>query len=291
MHCFSAISVGSRVKPHRVTGAIHSVFVDACNLESADGGIITLLAARTPDQPGGIRLATPPDFSFRRHLSASDRVSCRPGFVEVPDRAFIVDLRHAASCRRQLPAARIGVTVSNWEAATDAFLSMSRGSVPEPSNSATGVWDLADALTRAVADGDWQTARGTMRALIGRGPGLTPWGDDFVSGFLAGYECFAADQGIGRALTRLRGLCRDRVGATTDISRSILLDATAGLYGAPVYDLCETIVDPGSHLRVAEQVRSYVNIGDSSGEAGCYGILSGISAASGREDTINRLKE
>jgi hypothetical protein len=123
-----------------------------------------------------------------------------------------------------------------------------------------------------------------MRSLIGCGPGLTPWGDDFVVGFLAGYECLSGDPVGGQDLSRVRRLCYERVGTTSDISRSILLDAIAGRYGMPVYGLCEAIFNPVSSPCVVGQVRNHMEIGESSGEASCYGILSGIAAASVSEE-------
>jgi len=119
-----------------------------------------------------------------------------------------------------------------------------------------------------------------MRSLVGCGPGLTPWGDDFVVGFLAGYQCLSNDQAGRRDLSRLRGLCGERIGTTSDISRSILRDALAGRYGMPVYALCEAVCSPASSPDVVGCVRTLMEIGDSSGEATCYGILSGIAAAS-----------
>ncbi len=288
MRTLSAVSTGPRVKPHRIDGTVHSVFADACNIENGEGEIFTLLSSRKPDQPGGIRLASPRDFAFCDHLSAGDRVSCRSGILRVPGRAFVVDLRHAETWRARLPSARndvdSSVLASNWRVAADAFPSMSptlaRQSTRSEGNPFMRVWDLADALTRALSEKDWEAAGGAMRSLVGCGPGFTPWGDDFVVGFLAGYQCLSNDRAGRRDLSRLRGLCGERVGTTSDISRSILLDAIAGRYGMPVYALCEAVCSPASSPDVVGCVRTLMEIGDSSGEATCYGILSGIAAAS-----------
>lgn len=280
MRRLSAISIGSRVTPLRVQGTIHSVFTDACNVENAEGEIFTFLTSRTPDQPGGIRLVTPPDFSFGDDLVAGDRVSCQPVAIEVPVRGFSIDLRHADVWSRRLPMARNGLAASKWQAAAAAFLVISRHGVEARPSMMIPPWDLAVPLTGAVSKKNWEKARGAMRMLIGCGPGLTPWGDDFVAGFIAGYECLSGSGGEG-ALTRLRTLCSERVATTSDIGRSILRDAIAGLYGSPVYDLCEAILHPESSLDISRQVRSHMDIGDSSGEANAYGILSGMAAASG----------
>jgi hypothetical protein len=269
------------VKPHRIDGTIHSVFADSCNIEGADGEIFTLLSSRKPDQPGGIRLASPPNFAFSDHLRAGDHVSCRSGILQVHGRAFTVDLRHAETWCERLPGSHndvdSSVLASNWRIAADAFRSMSRESTVSPSNPLMFVRDFADALTRALSEKDWETAGGALRSLIGCGPGLTPWGDDFVVGFLAGYECLSG----GQDLSRLRGLCDKRLDATSDISRSILQDAIAGRYGRPVHALCGAMFDPVPSPDVIGPVRTLMDIGDSSGEATCYGILSGIAAASG----------
>ena len=369
MSTLRAVSIGTRVKPHRIDGTVHSVFADACNIEGADGEIFTLLSSRKPDQPGGIRLALPEGFAFGDRLSAGDRVSCRSGFLRVGDRRFIVDLRHAKTWSGRLPSARNDavspISASNWRAAADAFLSMSptrarekagtgsnlrvlatiksdsfrtercapltqpspptRGRGPKGQRSAPGpsptkweregpaqregegnrrpsqrpsvmiagiarAWDFADALTRALREKDREAARGAMRSLIGCGPGLTPWGDDFVVGFLAGYECLSGDREGRRELSRLRRLCCARVAATSDISRSILLDAIAGRYGMPVHALCEAIFSPVSSRCVVGSVRVLMEIGDSSGEATCYGVLSGIAAAASSEALLATLR-
>jgi hypothetical protein len=285
MSTLTAVSIGPRVKPHRIDGTVHSVFADACNIVDANREIFTLLSSRKPDQPGGIRLASPQGFAFRDHLNAGDRVSCRSGILRVHGRAFAVDLRHAETWCEQLPCSRndveSSVLASNWRIAADAFRSMSRESTVSPSNPLMRVRDFADALTRALSETDWDAARDAMRSLIGCGPGLTPWGDDFVVGVLAGYECLSGDRAGMQDLSRVRRLCGERVGATSDISRSILRDAIAGRYAALVYALCEAIFEPVSNPDVVGRVRALKEIGDSSGEATCYGILSGIAAASG----------
>lgn len=291
MSTLSAVSTGPRVEPDRLDGTVHSVFADACNIENAEGEIFTLLNSRKPDQPGGIRLATSREFAFSDHLSAGDRVSYRSGFLQVQDRNFVVDLRHAETWCARLPSARndseSSILASSWGIAADAFLSMSptraRNGVGSESNPFARVWDFADGLTRALSEKDWEAAGSAMRSLIGCGPGLTPWGDDFVVGFLAGYQCLSNDHAGRRDLSRLRGLCRGRVGKTGDISRSILLDAIAGRYGMPVYALCGAIFKPGPGPDVVGRVHTLMEIGDSSGEATCYGILSGIAAASSSE--------
>jgi hypothetical protein len=284
MTSLCAVSTGPRVKPHRIDGTVHGVFADACNIDSAAGEIFTLLSSRKPDQPGGIRLASPPGFAFSDHLSAGDRVSCRSGLLRVHDRAFIVDLRHAEAWCARLPSAGKdldpSIPASNWMTAADAFRSMSRESTGSGSDPFARVWDFADGLTRALSEKDWEAARGAVRSLIGCGPGLTPWGDDFVVGFLAGYECLSDDRAGRQDLSQLRGLCDERIGTTSDISRSILRDALAGRYGMPVYALCEAIFSAVPSPDVVGRVRDLMEIGDSSGEATCYGILSGIAAAS-----------
>ena len=240
-----------------------------------------------PDQPGGIRLATSRGFAFSDYLDAGDRVLCRSSILRVLGRAFTIDLRQAQPWHASLPSAGNDVDpsilASNWRFAADAFLSMSRESTVSSSNPLMRVWDLADALTRALSEKDWQAARDAMGALIGCGPGLTPWGDDFVVGFLAGYECLSGDQEGRGDLTRLRDFCNERVGATSDISRSILLDAIIGQYGMPVCALCEAIFSPVSKAGVVGPIRMLMEIGDSSGEATCYGVLSGIAAATTSE--------
>jgi len=284
----SAVSIGPRVKPHRIDGTVHSVFADACNIEGTDGEIFTLLSSPKPDQPGGIRLASPPGFAFSDHLSAGDRVSCRSGVLRVHGRAITIDLRHAETWNGQLPSVRhdseSSIVASNWRVAADAFLSMSptlaRQSATPQTSPFARLWDFADGLTRTLSEKDWEAAPGAVGSLVGCGPGLTPWGDDFVVGFLAGYECLSGDQEGRGNLSRLRGLCDQRVGTTSDISRSILLDAIAGRHGMPVYALCEAIFSAVSSPDVVGRVRSLMEVGDSSGEATCYGVLSGIAAAS-----------
>jgi hypothetical protein len=137
------------------------------------------------------------------------------------------------------------------------------------------VWDALD-LDRADPFGDPTAAVGR---LLGRGPGLTPAGDDLLCGALAASVLFGIEAcGLAEAV---RNRLADLDGGTTSLSRQLLLRAAAG-DGLPELQqlgraLCQ--LDP---VPVEAAWRRLLAIGHSSGAALGAGLLAGARQAATR---------
>jgi hypothetical protein len=151
--------------------------------------------------------------------------------------------------------------------------------------------DQADAtLTRAVERQGVRLARAArvlqadeaariLERVIGCGPGLTPSGDDLVTGFLAGLFSTAGEGRARRGF--LEAFCRTvaaAAGCTTDISRTYLSHAVAGGFAEPLVKLARQIGAGGDHGAIESATTAALRVGHSSGSAGVFGLLLGLNA-------------
>jgi hypothetical protein len=121
--------------------------------------------------------------------------------------------------------------------------------------------DAPTDLVRAVRSGDPARAAAAGVALVGRGPGLTPEGDDLVAGaaaVLAARGCYAfAAALVGTDLRR----------RTTRLSATLLELAAAGLGPEPLQALLAG--EPAALERL-------VRLGHSTGRAYALGAAAGL---------------
>jgi hypothetical protein len=105
--------------------------------------------------------------------------------------------------------------------------------------------------------------------LVGRGPGLTPAGDDFLCGLLAGRVLF------GGELDELCSVVTDelarRPAATTSLSRQLLLRACVGEGIDQVREFGRALVSEPTALE--ERAKALTKIGHTSGIALALGVI------------------
>jgi hypothetical protein len=104
--------------------------------------------------------------------------------------------------------------------------------------------------------------------LVGRGPGLTPAGDDLLCGVLAGARLFGCP--MSQSEREIEHELRERPRATTSLSRALLLRALAG-EGLPQLNTFGKALIDGAGL--AEATTALAGIGHSSGVALAVGVL------------------
>jgi len=147
-----------------------------------------------------------------------------------------------------------------------------------------------------------ESAVGLLRPLIGLGEGLTPTGDDFVAGYLAGLRARAAsdwagnrnrDPGISDFLEALSSaillpdtpLSKSILSATNDISAAFLACAAKGLFSAALvsfaqalgrYTTRSTALDGADYGRLDSTLEAVCNLGHSSGMDVASGFLFGL---------------
>lgn len=282
-----AVSSGYAVPRRDFDAGMHSVFSSAANLRLCrDDRLITLVAFEEADLPQGIRLRTPEGFSFG-FLARGQPVACRDGLLRFVGSPLAVDLRPARRWRCNLAALAIDLdhpaTRVAWQAAT-RMISERReveGCAPPAGNLAAlrEMNRIAPRLLAAAARLDGAAGLEQAAGLIGLGPGLTPSGDDYLVGFLAGLWSSAGLDAARRAFLAglSKGIAR-RSRRTNDISRAYLLHAARGQVSSRLNDLAVAIGRGEEPDRLRALADASVRVGHLSGLAATQGLLAGLAA-------------
>ena len=257
------------------TGRVHSVFTHAVNLELGDQ-MWTVVARGGHDAALTLRLSgvvTPGDLGLR----VRDPVYVRSRHVRAGP--AVIDARTAV---RWMPQAYdvdrdgLGERIAELEAAARRI-------------AWPGSWPLAGAVAGALASarpGDLDEA---VRRAVGRGPGLTPAGDDVLAGILAVLTAPPLAPGAGGArepaAARLRAALAPALPATTEISRALLAQASHGHVSRPLWELVSTVL---SGRAPSAQARADVlGTGATSGGDTCAGLVAACRLLSRSLEGIN----
>jgi len=125
----------------------------------------------------------------------------------------------------------------------------------------------ADALA-ALARGD----AATVPALVGRGDGLTPVGDDVLAGWLV------AARAVGRDLTQLAAVVHDSSHSTTALSATLLAHAADG---EAVPQFRELLLALAAGRDVEPAVARLVTVGHTSGAGMLLGAALALTPSEG----------
>ncbi len=116
-------------------------------------------------------------------------------------------------------------------------------------------------------------------ALLGRGPGLTPEGDDYLAGALAATRTLGSSLGAGGALVMLDDAGAQLAAAartrTTAFSAALIRCALRGEVAAPAAAFLRALAGRGD---VSEAHRNLLSVGHSSGPALVAGIVLGAES-------------
>lgn len=238
------------------TGRVHSVFARAVNLELGEE-MWTVVARGGHDAALTVRLsgAVPPgDLGLRRH----DPVCVRSSHVRAGP--AVIDARAAVRWMPQiydLDVRGLGERAAELESAARHV-------------AWAGSWPLADAVTGALASarpGDLDEA---VRRAIGRGPGLTPAGDDVLVGILAVLTAPGVAPGAGG----VRAALAPALAATNEISRALLGQASRGHVSRPVWELTRTVLSGRAASASAQARADVLATGATSGGDTCAGLVA-----------------
>ena len=273
-----AVAIDQELLPLQATGLsgqVHSVFDRAWNLSRGDDG--TLLAVTTEQAglgPRGIAVGV----ASLPEVPVGAPWSLTAGRLVVGEQ--LIDLRDARPTGLTVPApALLPELLERWcdlvEAAwllapadpfTEAVAELLETRMTDLARLAAdvrtgagtgGVYDPrggADAQAGARAEIDTAAVTETVRGLVGLGVGLTPSGDDVLSGILVA-TCLP-----GAALAPLRltiaAAVQDALALTVPISASFLTDAIRGRAHSRVLDLLHALAGHGdlhaAHAAVLE---------------------------------------
>jgi len=292
-----ALSIGRPVfdvmKREHQAGRVLASYHRACNLVTTEGEIIALVGPAVGNGPLNIVI---------EDIRVLERV--RPGLPTVfsddqlvLDDSLVVSLDGAQlwgpevnwGClptqRRRLEdnLAALCSRLSQNDVA-DGLLGLVLNEEKEPGARADGTCSPHDraflamarmgikGLMQALQDGDRSSIGGSAALLAGLGPGLTPAGDDYLVGLMAGLRVWP-----GLCQVSSEEACRIILGAaegrTTLLSRAFLRSAKEGLFGENWHELLAELAG-GEAIRIRRAVRRILSTGATSGADALAGFLS-----------------
>ncbi len=148
---------------------------------------------------------------------------------------------------------------------------------------AVGAGSRVDAQLLAVLDAaadDHDASVAAAVGLLGRGPGLTPSGDDLLAGYLAGSAAFGLDAAALRQA--IAGLASGR---TTALSAALLWHAARGECIDELVGLAAVLTSQswGESERAADAVGSLLPVSHSPGRAPALDLVTGPESALHRQ--------
>jgi hypothetical protein len=268
-------SIGYLVPRTDFKGLVHSIFAQACNLACNDT-LLTLCAFSAGDGPATLRLARGAPDDLRDLFDVGEPVHCRQGCVRT-GRAEL-RLLHASLWRPAgpgllLPPSRIEAHLCN----ADLRLAQRR-------RTHTSVIDgqgapVVAALRDACRALDSEQAARHVDSLIGWGEGLTPAGDDFLVGLIAGLDAFVhLDERRHRFRGVLAAALTCRTHRTTPIAAHYLRLAAGGHYTEPLLRLRNALLCEDDGAVVDAALQSALAVGATSGADTVSGLLAGLLA-------------
>jgi hypothetical protein len=287
---WSAETVGCRV-PQAAQGEVEAVFERACTLALDGGRAIAILTQPCGNHPHAVRLSCSPNLGrvLRRGMAVQvtrDRIGIDHGALAIllgGARSWYPDLQPGmfASDARAVDSVRAAERLLRERATrTQSEFFMAVLGADGLSTALTArVVDLLPRLSRAWRTVDARECMAAIACVIGLGPGLTPAGDDFIVGWLAGMTLTATSR---PQLDFLRAVCADLGAlrtATTPLSWQHLEDARALLFSERLSDLGIAIARCAPATLLRTRIDAQLAVGASSGGDAAAGLIAALRAA------------
>lgn len=259
-------------------GAVAGAYRTSANLrfEGFDG-LCTVLCGTSDDGPGGIVLGSayrPRPFSDE--LSAGMPARFEGGVLAAGPLMF--DVRGARLFDCALPD-------DGWRATSAEAGGMARmlqdaltaARRPRPNDAMQRFLAVrATAFRDALHDGSSAKIARAVHGLVGLGPGLTPSGDDQVTGCLAALRFALGPQdALVRAVSDAAGRCR---GSTTEVGASMLSSAREGRFRGAMRSLLAALKSEDERA-VRRRLDALLGVGATSGLDMADGMVAGLHAA------------
>ncbi|MDL9980587.1 DUF2877 domain-containing protein [Microbacterium sp. ASV49] len=286
MRTATAISADAELlaaPPSALAGRVHSVFRSVVNIAVSDGSLWCLAASAVAPGPRTVTVdaASFADFG----IAPGQPVAVDDAAVRI-DEALIVSLRGARVWEpAELPGPVSAARVHELEGALDD-LGIAGGARGGDDVFSRAVSDrISTGLAAIAAAVDAQDADAVGRAatrLVGLGTGLTPAGDDVLTG-------------LAYASARLGGrlaIVPDAVayaassGSTHEISLTAMREACRGRAVQPLSDLLIALcrgddAPPGERAPIRELTAALVGLGHTSGTDQATGLLAAVRMTQG----------
>lgn len=295
--CVDAVSIGCAVpRPHFVT-TVHSVFRNAVNLRGpGESLLLTLLLSGENDLPQGIRLGAL-QAQVLEGLQIGTPAVCTNDLLALGDK-FLVDLRPGRRWECDLYSLDADMhdpaVIQAWQTAWEGLRAREQdllpANVPDAHRGQTCMFPslcsqrLETAVSRMLDATALHDLNGmaAMSDLIGVGLGLTPSGDDLLTGYLAGLWCSARQEAARRDFlwAVAEFVIRDAA-RTNDVARTYLCLAARGQVSSLILDLASSISRGDCAGRVRARAEAAMRVGHTSGMAAVNGLLLGLAAWDG----------
>jgi hypothetical protein len=268
-------SIGYLVPAIDPTGWVHSTFERACNI-ACNGTLLTLCTSSAAESPTTLRLAHGAARDLRDLFDVGEVVRPRNSGMQT-SRVELV-LTHA-SVWRPLPRARL---LPSWH--IDAHVRHALGRLAQSRSMRASVIDgegasVVSALRDACRSLDREQAMQHAARLVGWGEGLTPAGDDFLLGLLAGLDALVGDSERRDAFDRMLATALNALTPrTTAIAAHYLRLAADGHYTEPLIRLRHAMLCEDDLGAVDAALCAALAVGATSGADTVSGLLAGLSA-------------
>lgn len=208
-----------------------------------------------------------------------------PGGSRLPNGISVTDLdlapsdEHCVAGDSRLRLGAIEIEIVRWWDPRPAFPPFNLDVLAARTIEASHMLDRRDdgVLRDAIRRGDPVAIRTGVRGLLGRGRGLTPEGDDFLAGVLAGLALLGSSIDDVRSILALKALAPvieiEAPFRTTSLSASLLRHATAGETAGPVGALIRSLAGRGD---LASAISGLEGLGATSGLAMGCGVLLAV---------------
>jgi hypothetical protein len=264
--------------------------------------LLTLFCSDDTDLPQGIRLPAgrlpAGQEAVFRAMEPGQRITCQAGMLRVAGSGATIDLngarRYASEVSGLNAAALSQAGQAAWrhaygllahrqqEKAADLRIANMGLAGAASASRLAGIGQVAQYARRlalAARGFEEQSAQDMVRALVGLGGGLTPTGDDFLVGFLAGIWASAGeDARRSQWRTVLRALVLKNSRSTNDISRSYLVLACEGQFSSSLSQLAAFICRGAQPEQVRAAAEIVFQTGHTSGLDAATGLLAGFGA-------------
>lgn len=282
-----ALSAGIEAPTERFSGIVHSLFARACNVWLETGTLLTLVSSEKTNVPNGLRIETPARFAFPDFIRVGEPAACRGGTLRFTQSVLSIDLRTAACWHIDLSGLRIDLhrqdQTAAWIVAWQTLRQYQRGNtisaIIAAMARAEGAFGTIPALLEATETLQVKEACAAIEPLIGLGPGLTPAGDDFLVGFLAGlWSTAGTDTARLQFLASVGVWLSEAASQTNVISRASIQSAVRGHASEAIAGLAQQL-DRADHIdSVRAETQAALQVGHSSGTDGVAGLLFGCAA-------------
>jgi hypothetical protein len=291
-HRLYACSIGCHVDRDVCDGHVEAIFKNACNVRMKDGRIVAILADVSGNVAHGIRI--------RGEIASQVRLSIGMPARFDAERLIIGDVLEVtlSGARPWRPALLTSMYCRDGSSDGAALFVRhllyqharewgQRRGHSEFLAHTLGMCDTPTILGRRISQalvqlGSAAHARSRIDALtaisllIGLGPGLTPAGDDFLIGWLAGLSLVADTDAKVSFLRAIRAAINGLRGRTTSVSAQHLDDACALMFSERLSDLCVAIALGSPEPVLATKLSAQLAVGATSGADAAAGLMFAV---------------